>query len=235
MKNPNPRPVLRNLRILIPFALVVLPLSLLHGGGYIDEDNRLVIGGIVIEPPDAYVDEDGNLVFMNRVITVPEVTVMSDGSLLVDGVIYPVPEQPGEGFASFDDWALAAFPDPDDRDNPEVSGPTADPLGLGVPNLIRYALAITDAADIPGRMPRIVFGEDGLGLRFPFIGLRDDLRIQVVAGGDLTSWDEVLWDSMADGGSAEPDTWLQVTDPTPLDTPGAARFLRLRVSTVSAE
>ena len=235
MKNPSTHTVLRDIRILISFAFVILPLSLLHGGGYIDEDNRLVIGGTVVEPPDGYVDENGNLVFMNRVFPAPAVTVMPDGSLLVDGVIYPVPEQPGEGFASFDDWASAAFPDPADRDNPEVSGPTADPLGLGVPNLVRYALAITDAADIPGRMPRIVFGEDGLGLRFPFIGLRDDLRIQVVAGGDLTSWDEVLWDSMADGGSAEPDTWLQVTDPTTLDPPAAARFLRLRVSPVSGE
>lgn len=234
MKNPRNHTVTRDLRILLSFAFVILPLSHLYGSGYIDENNRLVIGGAVVEPPDGYVDENGNLVFMNQVYPVIEVTLMPDGSLLVDGVIYPVPEQPGEGFASFDDWALAAFPDPVDRNNPAVSGPAADPLGLGVPNLVRYALAITDAADIPGRMPRIVLGEDGLGLRFPFIGLRDDLHIQVVAGGDLTTWDEVVWDSTVHGGSAEPGTWLEVTDLTPLDPP-AARFLRLRVSPVSGE
>ena len=236
MKNSKPQPILCDLRILIPVAFVFVPLSLVYGGGYIDEDNRLVIGEIIIELPDANVDGDGNLALINRVVTAPEASVMSDGSLLVDGVIYPVPEQPGEEYASYHDWALAAFPNPDDRNNPEVSGPTADPLGLGMPNLIRYALGITDSTDIADRMPQIVFVEDDLGLRFPFISSRDDVRIQVVAGEDLIIWDEVLWDSMVHGGSAEPNTsWLQVTDSRPLDTSGTARFLKLRAIAVCAE
>lgn len=216
-------------------ALAILPFGPAYGEGYIDEQNRLVIGGMIIEPPDSYVDANGNLVFEGQVFMVPDAELMPDGSLLLDGVIYPVPEFPVEGIASFDDWLLVAFPDPDDRGNPAISGPFADPGGHGVPNIARYALAVTDSATISDRLPRKIFDESGHGLSFPFIGLRDDVRIQVVAGSDLASWEEVLWDSSVDGPTAEPDSWVAVYDSQPLSFSGAARFLRLRISAVAEE
>lgn len=47
---------------------------------------------------------------------------------------------------SYQRWLLTQFPNPEDRENPLLSGPEADPWGTGVGNLLAYAIG-TDPRD----------------------------------------------------------------------------------------
>lgn len=135
---------------------------------------------------------------------------------------------PPDGFAL---WRQEQFPDPADLDDPDVSGPHADPLGIGVGNLLRYALGIASPVDHASRMPRLVRSpDDSLTFRFPFDPALTDIRVLVEASPDLIDWSERLFESSRDH-TPEPDAdgWIAIDD---LDSrPGAAAsgYFRLRV------
>ncbi len=126
--------------------------------------------------------------------------------------------RPASGFAA---WLDEQFPDPEDRADPAISGPGADPFGWGVPNLLRYALAIDSLADL-SRLPRI--GSD-LRFRFPYDPETAGVSFVVEGSADLETWDHVLFDSREPDGAEPVDGWLEVDVS---DT--AARFFRLRVA-----
>jgi hypothetical protein len=172
----------------------------------------------------------GNLVFDDQVIPMPDATVLEDGSLLLEGVVFPIPPLPIEGAASYAEWLALVFPDPADRENPGLAGAMADPGNRGVPNLIRYVLAMHTPNQVFEHLPRAAMSEGRLSLSFPFIGVRADVRVEVVAGSNLTDWSEVLWDSLVDGPASEPGTWVRVDDVVLAEAAGEKRFLRLRVS-----
>lgn len=106
---------------------------------------------------------------------------------------------------------------------------------MGVPNLVRYALAINASEDLAGRMPRLLFDQAGPRFRFPFVGKRDDLQIKVVVSNDLVDWDEVIWDSMIDGGEVIPGSWIELSDEHYAGENASARFFRLHINFVSTE
>ncbi len=136
--------------------------------------------------------------------------------------------QPAAGEPSgFAAWRIRQFPDPGDLADPTISGPQADPFGIGVPNLLRYALGIDEPQDRSAHLPRLAGDPPAAPVfRFPFDPAKDDLVWLVEASADLTDWTEILFDSR-DEPQAIPDGdgWLEIEDPET----SARRFYRLRV------
>lgn len=222
------------------FHTTLAAITLFSGGhvfssAFVDSQNRLVVNGTVVTPPAISIDSPGTVTVGGQVYQIPQLAILDDGSLLLEGVTFPIPVLPIRGADSFDDWLALAFPNPADRENPAIAGPMADPLGLGVPNLIRYALAARSANEVFDHLPRI-FSDDGeIGLSFPFIGVRSDVRVQVVASNDLVNWNEVLWDSFLDGPAEEAGAWIEVVDTVAASGGSQSRFLRLRVTPIASD
>jgi hypothetical protein len=134
--------------------------------------------------------------------------------------------------ASFDRWRAEAFPAPEDRANPAISGPLAEPHGDGVPNLLRYALGLRLDQPALDHLPRAGVEDNFLALRFHFNDSLTDIAYIVEASDDLHEWPEILYDSR-DGLPAEREGEIAiVTDSTPVSS-HASRFLRLRVILLS--
>lgn len=189
-------------------------------------------------PVEVYVpDAGGSHVFSNlawspatdaQVVAMPETADFGDGP--VSGKIVEV--RLGAPPASFGAWQLTFFPDPSDRENPDIAGPAADPTGSGISNLLRYALGIGPDAAPADFLPRLVF-EDGPSFRFPYDPGRDDLVILVESTADLTDWEsgDILFDSRVDPPTTLSDGWLDVDDPMG----GERRFYRLKVLQVQPQ
>ncbi|MFM7181197.1 MAG: CotH kinase family protein [Verrucomicrobiales bacterium] len=145
----------------------------------------------------------------------------------------PWPEHPGAALqlrmdgspADYGTWADGAFPVPDDRTNPPISGPTAAPFGDGISNLLRFALG-TDANGRV-RLPSVERGPGGLPhIRFPFDpGLRG-VRWRIEAVDNPAFWQnaEILFDSHS-GILPAADGFIEVVDDSGLPR----RFFRLRL------
>jgi len=85
---------------------------------------------------------------------------------------------------SFEEWA--------DRNDltPGQDGPTDTPFGDGVPNLVRFALGITDAASAPARLPEMKLEEEVGGI-FPAIEFTRStdaggIELSLEGGADLS-------------------------------------------------
>ncbi|MFH1497073.1 MAG: RICIN domain-containing protein [Verrucomicrobiota bacterium] len=131
--------------------------------------------------------------------------------------------------ATYAAWVNQQFPLSAERDNPDISGPHADPHGHGVANLTRYALGL-GRHDAPSpALPVLTSDAATLRFRFRFDPGLTDLRYRVEASTDLADWSETLLDSRTDLLPALTNGWLELHDPADLqETP--RRFLRLRIS-----
>jgi hypothetical protein len=134
------------------------------------------------------------------------------------------------GATVFNDWVQAQF-NTDERIDPAVSGPGADPDGDGFVNLLEYAFCSNPKS--PDSLERPVSGlsEGALSIAFTRRKHASDLAYVVEVSDDLQTW--------SSGGSftqersvtyvdAERDA-VVVTDRTPLADEGK-RFIRLRVN-----
>ncbi|MBE0541633.1 MAG: chitobiase/beta-hexosaminidase C-terminal domain-containing protein [Verrucomicrobia bacterium] len=130
--------------------------------------------------------------------------------------------------ATFPAWQAAAFSDPADLADPFVSGPGADPQGVGVANLLRYALGLTLTDDPDDRAPEFAGSISAPAIRFPFDAGRNDIAYVVESTTDVTNWSSpaILFDSRTDFPPATQSGWITVSDPTP---PSGQRYYRLRV------
>jgi hypothetical protein len=124
-------------------------------------------------------------------------------------------------------WSERNFSSLEDRSNPQVSGPSADPLGDGVPNLLRYALGLDLAVPDRAELPAAELEGDRLSLRFPRDPAKRDIAYVVEASSDLRVWSEVLYDSRIDQRDNTDGQWMRVTDEAGPEE--GRRFLRLRV------
>lgn len=134
--------------------------------------------------------------------------------------------------AAFAGWSEQQFPDPADRADPAVSGPGADPRGVGAPNLLRYALGIPLGATPGPRLPVVERSTDpagnGLAFSFPYDPTLPGIAYRVEASADLVDWSETVFDSRTSSVPEIVNGRISVTDAHPPDAP-ARRFLRLRV------
>ncbi len=104
---------------------------------------------------------------------------------------------------TFAEWQALNYPDPGQLENPEVSGPAADPNGLGLPNLVRYATGYEAGEPIEARLPRFEGTSTNLSLVFPFDAGKEEIRYVVEVSLDLGSTWETLFDSNQIGESPE--------------------------------
>lgn len=121
-------------------------------------------------------------------------------------------------------WRLANFTGPDPT-NDAISGPEADPDGVGVKNFARYAF------DLPARGPvawptAVDLTENGadrfLSITFNRRTTASDLSYTVESSTDLTHWTPVA--TVAPGSPAS----VTVQDTTPVAPETPRRFLRVR-------
>ena len=157
-----------------------------------------------------------------------------------DGPLYPildtVPEEAGQvmrvywtNLSAFGDWLNVYFPDPADRNDPEVTGAAADPNGHGMSNLMKYALGLgaMERVDID----RLDTGLDGLGrlaVRFHRAPAKADIAYLVEGSTDLRTW-ELFYDSREVYDSDPAGRLQEVLVPPEADAGPGARFARLRV------
>lgn len=129
--------------------------------------------------------------------------------------------------ATYAAWQVTAFPDPVDRANPLISGPHADPLDSGMPNLWRYALGL-GLTDDPALSKPTFAGTPGQpGIRFLFDSGRNDLAYVVQAARRVDEWSDarVLFDSRVHFPPPSVQGWITVTDPEPTEPQGYYRLL----------
>lgn len=135
----------------------------------------------------------------------------------------------GEGPpTSFETWRQVNFTASELADL-QISGAMAAPYRDGVSNLLRYALGVPVGADASDYLPRLVSGESGYGLEFPFENGRDDLVVQVEASATLDDWSmaTILFDSTLDfPPTANGQGWIAIEDTRET---AVRQFYRIRV------
>lgn len=133
-----------------------------------------------------------------------------------------------DAFDRYPFWTRRWFPDPAAQSDPLVSGPLADGLGLGVPNLLAYALGLTPGDPAKHlRKLSITGGPDGAVLRFPRDPRKVDIAYLLDASPDLSGWPGVLFDSRSDPRPNNDGEFLTIPAAGPPGT--ACQFFRLRI------
>ncbi len=117
-----------------------------------------------------------------------------------------------------------------DGSEPEAD-PSHDHNGLGVPNLMRYALDIDHDDDLQSRLPQTEFVGGHLALRFFRSAIKEDIAYIVEASSNLNDWDEVLYDSRIHTQPNNAGAYMRIEDPQSAANNGA-RFIRLRVEQI---
>lgn len=119
--------------------------------------------------------------------------------------------------ATYADWQIDSGLDGGD---PDQSGPTADPDGDAIPNLLEYALGGDPLLPRSAAMPQV--GKSGDTAQITFLRLRPDILYRVLASGNLVDW------TMIAENPGEAGSWVTVQDVVPLSE-NNRRFLRLQV------
>ncbi|HEV3273114.1 MAG TPA: Ig-like domain-containing protein [Candidatus Methylacidiphilales bacterium] len=114
--------------------------------------------------------------------------------------------------------------------NSAISGPTANPYGSGVPNLLAYALQVNPATASPSDVPTPVNNNDGhLAITYLQPASITDINYIVEVSTDMLTWNSgagytnVLSKVAGSGGNT-----ITVEDAFPTTTP--KRYMRLRVT-----
>ncbi len=126
-------------------------------------------------------------------------------------------------------WRALHFTNPADMNDPAVSGPAADPMRTGVPNLLAYAMGLPPGGGASS-WPQLTVTTQAVFIKFPFENRRDDIDCVLESTNDLTDWSnaEVLFNSATDfPPPADVDGVIQIED---LTISASMRFYRLRIS-----
>ncbi len=128
---------------------------------------------------------------------------------------------------SYSEWALTAF-GPEDFANPAVAGALADPDGVGLVNLQRYAFGLAARGPVAPPVELLTVEEAGrryVAVRFDRSATAEDLLYTVEASADLSTWTTV--ETLGPGLPQE----RTIRDLVALDA-APRRFLRVRVELV---
>jgi hypothetical protein len=139
--------------------------------------------------------------------------------------------KPSATVSSFEGWRRAHFVNGPDLDNPDISGPLADPAGTGAPNLVRYAFGLGIDADVGQFAPELRLFDRRLAFSFPFDPLKSDIAWIVLTSTDLNDWSEVIFDSRVHLPPEPGEGWvhLPVTLEGDSENPKTSRFFRLQL------
>jgi len=130
--------------------------------------------------------------------------------------------------AGYAAWRADAFPDPDDHADDAFSGPLADPEGVGVSNLLRYALSIPWGADPELHTIQPERSGDTVRLHFPFDPAKTDVRWVVEGTTNPADWDSptIIYDSHLAPPEGHEAAWAWISCPEGL----SAALFRLRLT-----
>lgn len=139
-----------------------------------------------------------------------------------------------EGKRPFDFWRAARF-SPAELEDPDISGPLADPSRDGIVNLQTYAFNLEPWTVAPRHLlPFSRMTDDGLALEFTRVKEAFDLRYSVETSEDLAEWfsgEEAVEEAeVIDYGDAER---VIVLDKPSSNGDLGRRFIRLRVDLAS--
>lgn len=110
-----------------------------------------------------------------------------------------------------------------------VSGPSADPYGSGVPNLLAYALQLNPATASPTNVPHAVITNGHLALTYLAPAGMTDVSFIVEVSTDLNTWNTGSGYTQQTS-SAVGSTGTTLTYQDTLPTTTQKHFMRLRVS-----
>ncbi len=125
----------------------------------------------------------------------------------------------------FQAWRARTYPDPEDFADDLVSGPTADPGSLGVPNLARYAFGVEGGGDPRARLPVLRRGNGQFHMEFPMAPLAPDVAYLLQASTDMLDWETLLFDSRISSMDVDAEDLATVV----LDAADGPLFVRLRL------
>jgi len=109
-----------------------------------------------------------------------------------------------------------------------VSGAQAGPSGMGIANLMRYALGLGRNDNPALRLPQL---NNDLIYRFPMDPAKDDIIYRVVSSPDLIDWSGVIYDSSLPDSARPVDGWIEIT---PSQSDVSRQFWRLQIEPVSS-
>lgn len=202
--------------------------SILHGVG--EENGAWVVsgsGGLIATSGDGFtwlLDDTSPTTTTLLSVTYGQGRFVAVGR---DGAI--VSSAPG----NFETWVAQEFSSEQQADS-NISGSEADPYGLGVPNLIRFALEIEDAETRQERMPKILVLSDTtdsyLALRYVRPKEQKSVKYIVEASTDMLLWKSIesIGGTVTVEENASEET-VTARDGVPISASGETRFLRLRV------
>ncbi len=184
-------------------------------------------------------DPQGDHIFDRQtwsLVTNAQFTSVSETADFGQGVVHGriLEVRIGGSPTTFATWQAIAFPDPSALADPLVSGPGADPLGTGVPNLLRYALGLSLSDDPTGRTPQFSGSATAPAIRFAFDAGCNDIAYVVEATGTLADWSSarILFDSRTDFPPVSADGWISISDPA---AAGTQQYYRLRVHLIDGQ
>jgi hypothetical protein len=131
---------------------------------------------------------------------------------------------------TFAGWQSTYFTQAELAD-PAVSGPTADPYGSGIPNLLAYALQLDPATAMPSDLPQPAPKDGHLAMSYQVPAAITDVDFVPEVSTDLQNWNsssaavQVVSNTVGANG-----TTVTVEDCLPSTT--RAHFMRLRVTQV---
>lgn len=132
-----------------------------------------------------------------------------------------------EGPVGFSAWQEAHF-SPEELEDESISGPSADPVGDGIPNLLRYALGAEPRTPDPAALPSTAVEDDYLTLTFAAPADLTGVVSEVQTSGELAGWESnaVL---LRDEPGTDGETIYTYRDSVPM-TGNNRRFMRLKVT-----
>ncbi|MCD8482462.1 MAG: hypothetical protein LR015_07245 [Verrucomicrobia bacterium] len=135
---------------------------------------------------------------------VPHVVQSGDGSAINGAVV----ELLRLGLpTSFQQWVSLHYPQPEQRQDPAISAPHADPQHSGISQLARYALGL-GPNDAPQAVGLALSAHSALEVSFPFNPHAADLRYHLQGSSDLLLWHAIEFDQPVD--PTPESSWITV-------------------------
>ncbi len=170
------------------------------------------------------------MLFLGQFPADPDAYTAAGQTVLLNAVDFLAGGLPG----GFDAWLAAHFT-VEEREDPALAGPEADPDGDGIANLLEYLLGgdprTPDRSRLPVAEPRVLDLDGGdpaafLTLTLTRIAELSEVEWTVETSGDLATWEDeaVLYEAVDNGDGTVTETFR---DLEPMDESGR-RFMRVR-------
>ncbi len=169
--------------------------------------------------------------YVARTGTTPTGRAYADQAYHVLGTLSLARYNPTVTHTTYSSWRNRHFMDATEAATASISGPTADPYGSGISNLLRYGLSLGKFDAPQSRMPEVRYRNGAFVYAFPFDAKKTGLRWQVQATSTLTNWNLTVFDS-ATQSPLPPDGWIEVGAGSSI-APGAPTFYRLKLQLTS--